>query len=381
MMLRYNLQELSDLIAAIYDCALEPERWREALPRLLALTQSPCGALAIHDYDKGRTGRLFDHGYDESYLKLYFEKYQDMNPLPVAMQTLDVGVVATQAMLIDDDEFVSSRFYTELLKPHGLRDAITTIVLRSQHRIAILLANRLEKQPRYGDSDVQLWRLLGPHVCRALAISDAIELRTLNSDALEAALDALTVGVFLTDRAGRIVHANKAGEHQLKTGNALRIANHSLAAGDGPAHRELLKAIAAAATIKPDEISATKPIALPAMDGRSYIANVLPLDAGERRKLLAPFAATIAVFVQDPTVAPPLPGEAFAKIHGLTGAELRVLVALAPGLAVKEAAEMLGISEATAKTHLHHIFAKTGTTRQTELLRRLLATAPPIRMT
>jgi len=83
--------------------------------------------------------------------------------------------------------------------------------------------------------------------------------------------------------------------------------------------------------------------------------------------------------VQDPVVVPPFPGEAFAKLYGLTGSELRVLLAMAPGLSVKEAAEVLGIGETTAKTHLQHIYDKTGTCKQTELLHLFLSHTPPIR--
>jgi len=78
-------------------------------------------------------------------------------------------------------------------------------------------------------------------------------------------------------------------------------------------------------------------------------------------------------------VVPPFPGEAFAKLYGLTGSELRVLLAMAPGLSVKEAAEVLGIGETTAKTHLQHIYSKTGTSKQTELLHLFLNHTPPIR--
>ena len=90
------------------------------------------------------------------------------------------------------------------------------------------------------------------------------------------------------------------------------------------------------------------------------------------------FAATAAIFVQDPFVVPPFPGEAFAKLYGLTPSELRVLLAMAPGLGVKEAAEVLGVSETTAKTHLQHIYGKTGTSKQTELLHLFMSSTPPV---
>ena len=86
----------------------------------------------------------------------------------------------------------------------------------------------------------------------------------------------------------------------------------------------------------------------------------------------------VAIVVQDPIVMPPLAGEAFAELYGLTGSELRVLLAMAPGLCVKEAAETLRISESTAKTHLQHIHSKTGTSKQTELIRLFMSATPPV---
>jgi len=53
----------------------------------------------------------------------------------------------------------------------------------------------------------------------------------------------------------------------------------------------------------------------------------------------------------------------------LTPAELRVLFAIIEVGGVPEVAEVLGISESTVKTHLHHVFGKTGTTRQADLVK------------
>jgi DNA-binding CsgD family transcriptional regulator len=119
-------------------------------------------------------------------------------------------------------------------------------------------------------------------------------------------------------------------------------------------------------------------LALPGREGTGLVATVLPLGRGKRRDTLGSCAA--AVFVQDPSLAPVLPGRAFARLYGLTDAELRVLLAMAPGLGVKEAAAMLGIGEVTARTHLQHIFAKTGTSKQTQLLNLLKNSTPPVRM-
>jgi DNA-binding CsgD family transcriptional regulator len=121
-------------------------------------------------------------------------------------------------------------------------------------------------------------------------------------------------------------------------------------------------------------------LAIPDVDGGpGYVATLLPVSHGNRRDIVAPFAASVALFTKDPIEAPPLPGEAFARLYKLTGGELRVLLGLAQGLGGKEAAELLGISEPTIRTHLQRIYSKTNTVRQSDLLRLFQNATPPIR--
>ena len=181
---------------------------------------------------------------------------------------------------------------------------------------------------------------------QAVAISDALNLTTIRSDALEATLNALTSGVYLTDRHGQIVYMNRAAEHQVDTGNAIRVANDLLSI-DRKARLALDSAINEATGDEADLPTSGFTIALPAGDNAGLIATVLPLARGEPQS--GAFAGMVAIFVQDPIVMPPFPGQAFAELYGLTRSELRVLLAMVPGLSVKEAAEMLGIGETRPK--------------------------------
>jgi DNA-binding CsgD family transcriptional regulator len=54
---------------------------------------------------------------------------------------------------------------------------------------------------------------------------------------------------------------------------------------------------------------------------------------------------------------------------GLTQAELRVLLSIVEIGGVAEVAEVLGIAETTVKTHLRHVFEKTSTSRQADLVK------------
>ena len=61
--------------------------------------------------------------------------------------------------------------------------------------------------------------------------------------------------------------------------------------------------------------------------------------------------------------------EAVANRYCLTTGEVRVLKAVLTVNGVRAVAELLGLSQATVKTHLHHVFRKTGANRQSDLVK------------
>jgi DNA-binding CsgD family transcriptional regulator len=78
------------------------------------------------------------------------------------------------------------------------------------------------------------------------------------------------------------------------------------------------------------------------------------------------------VLVVDPDHRRRAPAQWLCEGYGLTPAEARLAVALANGDSLKEIAEATGNRVGTLRTHLKHVFAKTGTRRQAELVRLVL---------
>ena len=370
-----SAQRLSDTIGAIYDCALDPQRWIDAIRRIVELCDSAAGGMCVHDLRNVEDVHLFEIGYTKEFSQLVQKHYQQ-SPFATASIVHEVGDVLTLAALCPEDEWFESRFYQDVMKPHGFSDYIGINALKTSGRVASVHGSRTVSAPRYGQREIAIFKLLSPHICRTLAISDALDIRTLYSEMLEATLDALVTGVYLVARDGRVVYMNAAAERQIRTGNALRIVGNRLLPTDPETRDALLKAIDDVAEDEL-EIRAGHSFAIPYAKRAGYIATLLRLDRGSRQSIMAPFAASVAIFVQEPAQMALMPGEAFAKLYRLTGGELRVLLALAQGLGGKEAADMLGVSEPTVRTHLQNIFSKTRTSRQADVLRLLQSATPP----
>jgi DNA-binding CsgD family transcriptional regulator/PAS domain-containing protein len=373
-----SAQALSDTIGAIYDCALDPQQWPDACRKIADLCESTAGGICVHDMRHTQNDQLFVFGYQPEFLEKLGPNYAQ-SPMAASDVVADIGDVS--ALSMDRHDFVESRFFRDVLQPFGVQDIIWFPALRTGGRMASMHASRREKAPHYQQGEIGLFKLLSPHVCRVLAISDALDIRALRSEMLERTLDGLVAGVFLTARDGRIVYMNAAAERQIKTGNSIRIVNNRICPTDSATRAALSKAIDEAARTDTDKAMSECSLAIPDVEGGpGYVASLLPVERGQRRDILAPFAASVAVFTQDPIQAPLMPGEAFARLYKLTGGELRVLLALAQGLGAKEAAEMLGIGEPTVRTHLQRIFSKTETARQADLVRLLQNSTPPIRV-
>jgi DNA-binding CsgD family transcriptional regulator len=369
--------QFSQIVGDIYDCVLEPTRWVGSLSRIAAIMRSTAGSVIINDDYDTTGGLIYEHGADQKYLRLFFERHATADVRSIAEQESTIGIPTTLEELSGTQPH-AEEFFRDFVQPLGFKDLIAIQLLRSGRRIGWLSTARTGIQPRYSERDRQLMHLLSPHLCNALALSDAIDLTTFTSERLQQTVDALAAGVFLTDRGGRIVYMNSSAERQIKTGNALQVVGQRLTATDHNAGAALERVLAAKTCT--EAVGAPGAVlALPGGESGGYLASVLPLDGGARRDLMASYRASAGVFVQDPASAPQSDKEAFARLYGLTGAELKVLLTVAPGLTAKEAARSLGVREPTIKTHLHRIYEKTGMSRQSELVRLLLSHGPPLR--
>jgi DNA-binding CsgD family transcriptional regulator len=66
-----------------------------------------------------------------------------------------------------------------------------------------------------------------------------------------------------------------------------------------------------------------------------------------------------------------------AELYNLTRREMTVLTTIIENAGVPEAASILGLSEATVRSHLKSNFRKTGAARQADLIKLVAGAASP----
>jgi len=360
---------LSDLIGSIYDCALDPSRWDQTLPNIRDALDCHISVLHLTDIRHHRFLLLKSVG---------LEPYQ-VEQVPKHLPEIDAilrQVLASWPSL--DEPLVDSRhlspayietspLFQELVRRRGTVDTMQLFLMHTPMHLCGLSVSRNERQGIITEREIELGKLLLPHLRRAVTISKVLDVRTIVGARMAEALDALRCAVVLTNEHGTILHANRVAEHILDAGGPVHSAKGTLQATAPSAASELRSAITLAACNEAGIGKTGLAIRLTEPDVPPIFAHVLPLTGSDFRTRLQP-SAVAAVFIGAPPDAQD-GADALAAGFGLTPAETKVLASLFAGRTLTETAATLSITRPTAKTHLEHIFLKTGVTRQAELMR------------
>lgn len=364
----HESEELSRSIEYLYDAVLDPEKWTLALEATSRFVGGVAANLFWQDAASSEVAVFHSWNEDPFYSKLYFEKYASLNPYFPALAFVEVGKVVAGADLIPHEEFRQTRFYLEWVKPQNYIDVIGANLERTATTSAFFAVRRHERQGVIDDGARRRCQLIAPHVKRAVSIGKVIEKGRKQERLFESTLNRISSAAVFVNATGRIVFANPAAEKYLSAKSVIRADGGTLSAINFEADRALKGAFAAAE--RGDAALGIQGIEVVlATNGRCrHIAHILPL-ASDARRDASTIGAVAALFINEILLALPSPLEKIAERYRLTPSELRVLSAVFDEGGVREIAARLGISVATVKTHLNHIFSKTGTRRQADLVR------------
>lgn len=364
-----ELRSVIGLVGQIYDCAIEPERWQVAIESITDFMDGANGSLFGFDLASNSLRFFISTGIEPQWLARMPEYERDVGELFAAagdIATRPIERVHVARQDVPDDVYEANRYVREWGKPQGLCDVLQATLARTEQRFAAFSVGRHESVGVITPREIAAMTLLAPHLRRAVAIADLIDMKTVEANLFAEAWNRVGVALLLTDAEARVLHCNRAAETLLENGSGVRLAGGRLRATSGEATRRLAAAIArsVSASLAPGDCGTGMVLE---SAGQTVVAHILPLAGGERRARHAENAVA-AVFVQtsSPPAAPDL--ALVAEAYGLTPAESALLGRLVAGDDITAAGTALGIAKTTAKTHLARLFSKTGTNRQSVLV-------------
>jgi DNA-binding CsgD family transcriptional regulator/PAS domain-containing protein len=369
------LKSFSAIVEEIYNCAFDLELWPNTLEMIADYTGSYFIALDFMDMAHHELNRMFSHRFNDAFRGALLEKYAHAWMLQSGFHLWDVGRPMHLPEILPEAEFYAGVFYREWCKPQRNGDYVGMIAFRDSTRFVKMTNSRLDDQEAYDQDAMERFKLLSPHICKSVAVSDAFRLQRVRTGMFEAMIDNLPTGVILLEPSGRVDYMNPAAAAMIAVSPLLAYDGgmlHPSGTQTGTLWRDALRA---ATEKNADDTFSAEVIAISDNSQAGFIATMLPMANASQRELLQSNKASVAVFLRDPVMRPVFAVEAFAGFYKLSPAEARVAAVLSQGGGLPGVCDVLGIAHTTAKTHLQRIFEKTGTSRQSELAAMMMASS------
>ena len=216
-------------------------------------------------------------------------------------------------------------------------------------------------------------RRLTPHIRQFIRVRQALVRAQARDTTVTALLDNPRIGVIYLDRRGRILAANDRARGLLRHGEELSDADGVLQAR-APDDQGRLARLVAEALPTSGAVPVSGSMQLGRVSGLPpFVVHIKPVGVPQPDYGARPVAAL--VLIVEPGRHPRLDSALVARTLRLTPAESQVAALLADGKTVRDIALATGRRESTIRSHVKHMFAKHGLSRQADLVRLVLSLA------
>jgi DNA-binding CsgD family transcriptional regulator/PAS domain-containing protein len=362
---------LSNLIQCLYQAASDPVLWGDFLNAISGVTNSSSAALLVHDASNNQHSLVKQFGIDPADTRRYYIDRKDLQDIWThrALSVSHTGWTGLSESQSDPRELVASPFYNECLKKVDIYRGMFGVIQRAGPVLANIALYRPRNRPAFGSPDIELLQLLMPHLRLAFQLHFRLADLQSKSSIIDQAMEMLPSAVFFLTASGKILHMNQNAAAILARRDGLLAKRNELVANHPKQCAELQNLIKSAVNTSPDCVArAAGAMLIPRRAQPPLQIFVGPL--GTLKHGFLQDAVAIA-FVVDPSRPISSKHESLSALFGLTPAESRVAILLAEGKSLADISGIIGVSRNTVKSQMASIYSKTGTSRQSQMVRLL----------
>jgi DNA-binding NarL/FixJ family response regulator len=356
---------MSRLVDRIYECAFVPDLWPEILAELVHLGGALSGWLCISNGNVVRWSASSEEARNDLRPLMesgWIPRSERFNRLLRAQQT---GFIP-DSILYTPEEMRNDPAYRDMLHPRGMGWASATAIALPTGDDMVIALERAYDQGSASSAVLETLNEVHSHLARASFVAARMHLERARAASQALALLGIPALVFAENE--KVLVANQLIE--ALSDFILWGANDGIALRDAGADALLRAAIK---TVDRDDTPSVRSFPVRNRDS-AMIAHVVPIR-GSARDIFSRCAAMLMLTPVTRPEAPPV--ELIRSLFDLTPAEARIARGLAAGQTVKVMATDSGTSTNTVRTHVNAVLAKTGYSRQSDVVALLNGLRPP----
>ncbi|HEY5329979.1 MAG TPA: hypothetical protein VIJ79_08860 [Acidobacteriaceae bacterium] len=367
-----SLEQFSELLDVLYSAPLDHNHWHRFLSLLCEHTGSNTGVFLCADSGSGLTLRVTGGApLDPEIVLRYNEKYSNTDPFRNSLIRKARPGIFHGEDLLPNEALLRTPLYRELVSQLGFRYATVVSVSLSVRSFEAISIWRAPELGQMSEDGIRMLTLLLPHIQKALEISRVLGVAQQRLAQSEIVTDASHTPTFLVTQDGRVIYRNAAADNLLSEGSAISLRSGFLAAVVRDSGTPLRLLVQRASTLPASfESPGMHALPLPRSDGRQpmhLIASPLP----QAQRNLS--GADVLLLITDPERNSSFPDNVLRSLYGLTSAETEIANGLLMGYSLSEVASLRRVSTGTVRVQVKSLLSKTGTSRQSELMRVLMS--------
>ncbi|MCC5971630.1 MAG: hypothetical protein JJU15_16930 [Pararhodobacter sp.] len=370
-------------IGAIYDAAVDPDRWGVALDAVAEAVGARACALLVRGTDdlpydinalssayRDFVARPEGQHYLSELRAFEAPDWDAFARQPVGQTFPDEAVGITRACLDTRPDCIALERHVGLRRRLGVRLNDTPVWFDG---MTLGFRPGLEALP------ITALEPLVPHLARAIEMGRTFAALRARYRAVLGVLDRVSAGLAIALPDGQVIVCNTEAERILATRDGVTLDRarrlHAASYADSLVIRRGIAA--AAATAGGEGCDTETRINLKRRDHPSpLLLDITPLHDSAHELDMHLKGALITLI--DPDRTRRLNVERFAQLHGFSAAERDVCRLLLDGHGVDEIAERRGTAQSTAKNQITRLLTKAGARTRFELVRKIIRTLPPL---
>lgn len=360
-MTRLNLEQL---IKSLYSALVEPEGFKPFFSDFTQQFNLRSGGVLMANKLTGETNILWIEGFSLSELATFSERFEKVDPLVNRLiqsepgSFLFAGVEHEMEVKANHPEY-----YDDWLCALDIRYAAGAVLAIDDEWISQLVFQRRGDQGDFTNDENQILKQLLPHIQHAMHLYHLKVDQDKKQLLSQLLFDQIQLPVILVDNNGNVCHENDKASQYLSQSSSIKVINRRIHWNTPSKTQEISQAIR---TCLAD--CSVETLHLKSSHLMPVTLTITPLlqESGHWNK-------GAVIFIYNPDSKPSLDLQTLVELFNLSKSEGKVCCELVNGRSPAEIAELHYLSHETVRTYIKRVMKKTGTSRQNELVAKLMA--------
>lgn len=364
-------EALAPIARIAAEAVLAPVKWREYLAGFKRYFRADLTYLTLSDNRLTKFDVRYHDGFTESDFHEWASHWHSKDPWLSAVNGSELPLlkVVRSNELCGDHRLVECEAYREFFQPRRLHYGGCVSLLPAGEATALQMMLRPKELGPLSAQELRDWNELAQLIQPAVVATIEHNRVRRENHLLRSHFESQRTGILFVSPEGRILQSNVAAQEILSRRGDVAEKFGELQLYD-PALQKELKRILGKLAGGIDDASPWLKLSLPEDVYNSnppLVVVVIPVGPREENQLGLQEHAMM-VYLVEPGPAEPLETRVLEQLFGWTTAESRVAGLLATGASLEEVSQALGMGVGTARNHLKSVYAKTGFSRQGELI-------------